>query len=107
MSLDASAADAYAAALSGADYGEAFLEETSWTSARMEDGRVQDVGAGCDRGMSVRLLRRLDGRVESFFGCGPDTGPAAAARLRAGLLAPSRGEIKWASAATRRERSSK
>lgn len=88
MSLDAAPASAYGAALSGADYGEAFLEESSWTSARLEDGRVQDVGAGSDRGLGVRLLRRGGGRVETFFGSGPDVTPGAAARLRAGLLPP-------------------
>ncbi len=101
MSLDADPADAYAAALSGADYGEAYLEQTSWTSARLEDGRVQDVGAGTDRGMSVRLLRRREGRVESFFGSGPDAGAAAAARLRAGLLPPARGAVAWGAPQTR------
>ncbi len=104
MSLDGAGADAYAAALSGTDYGEAFLEETSWTSAVLEDGRVQDVGAGSDRGMGLRLLRRRDGRVETFSGSGPETGPEAAARLRAGLLSGVAGgvPIKWSPAVTRR-----
>ena len=86
MSLDAAPASAYAAALSGADYGEAFLEETSWTSASLEDGRAQDVSAGSDRGLGLRLLRRRGAAVETFFGSGPDAGPEAAARLRADLL---------------------
>ncbi len=86
MSLDSSPASAYAGALSGADYGEAFLEETSWTSASLEDGRAQDVSTGSDRGLGLRLLRRRGGAVETFFGSGPDAGPGAAARLRAELL---------------------
>lgn len=102
MSLDAAPAESYSAALSGADYGEAFLEETAWTSARLEDGRVQDVGAGSDRGLGVRLLRRRDGRVETFFGSGPDAGPEAAARLRAGLLPPGGAPVKWAAPVSRR-----
>ena len=85
MSLDSSPAAAYAAALGGADYGEAFLEETSWTSALLEDGRVQDVTAGSDRGLGLRLLNKRDGRVETLSGSGPDVSPEAAARLRAGL----------------------
>ena len=55
MSLDQAPAIAYGPALAGADYGEAYLEETSWTSARLEDGRVQDVSAGSDRGLGLRL----------------------------------------------------
>ena len=86
MSLDQAPAEAYAAALSGADYGEAFLEETSWTSASLEDGRVQDVSTGSDRGLGLHLLRRRGAAVETFFGSGPDVGPAAAVRLRAELF---------------------
>ncbi|MFI5350176.1 MAG: PmbA/TldA family metallopeptidase, partial [Elusimicrobiota bacterium] len=84
-------AEAYAKALAGADYGEAFIEETSWTSASLEDGRVQDVSAGSDRGLGLRLLRRHGAAVETFFGSGPDVGPEAAARLRADLLPPASG----------------
>jgi TldD protein len=85
MSLDADHASAYGPALSGADHGEIFLEETSWTSARLEDGRVQDVGAGSDRGQGLRLLVRRGDEIETYFASGPELGPAAAARLRAGL----------------------
>jgi len=83
-------AEAYAPAISGADYGEAYLEETSWTSARLEDGRVHDVAAGSDRGLGLRLLRKTGERVETFFGSGPDMLPEAAGRMRAGLLPPGR-----------------
>jgi TldD protein len=93
VSLDGAPAEAYAAALAGADYGEAFLEETSWTSARLEDGRVQDVSTGSDRGLGLHLLRRRGSTVETFFGSGPDAGPAAAARLRADLLPVASGPL--------------
>ncbi len=104
MSLDQAPAEAYAAALAGADYGEVFLEETSWTSASLEDGRVQDVSAGSDRGLGLRLLRRRGERVETFSASGPDVGPEAAARLRADLLpgaspAPSRASARRSRAA--------
>ena len=86
MSLDRARAEEYGRALAGADYGEVFLEETSWTSACVEDGRVQDVSTGSDRGLGLHLLRRRGAAVETFFGSGPDVGPGAAARLRADLL---------------------
>jgi TldD protein len=86
VSLDQAPAEAYADALASADYGEAYLEETSWTSASLEDGRVQDVSAGSDRGLGLHLLRRRGAAVENLFGSGSDAGPAAAARLRSDLL---------------------
>lgn len=101
MSLDAAPASAYEAALTGAQYGEAFLEESSWTAALLEDGRVQDVGAGSDRGLGLRLLRRGGERVETFFGSGPELAPDAAARLRQGLLPAGRGAVKWSAPAAR------
>lgn len=84
-------AAAYAPALSGDGYGEAFFEESSWTSARLEDGRADEAAAGSDRGLGLRLLRRRGERVETYFACGPDGGPEAALRLRAGLLPPEPG----------------
>ncbi|MDE2490460.1 MAG: TldD/PmbA family protein [Elusimicrobia bacterium] len=102
MSLDAFPADAYGAALCGADYGEAFLEEKSWTSARLEDGRVEEAASGSDRGLGLRLLKRGPKGVESFFASGPDLGPEAAARLRLGLLAPSGAPPRFSPAVARR-----
>ena len=90
MSAASAPAEAYAAAISGTDYGEAYLEETAWTSACLEDGRVKDVAAGSDRGLGLRLLRKTGGRVETFFGSGPDMSPEASGRLRAELLPPGR-----------------
>ncbi|UPT74130.1 MAG: hypothetical protein M0D55_20320 [Elusimicrobiota bacterium] len=76
------AADGYGAALSGADYGEAYLEDTRWTSARLEDGQARDVGAGSERGLGLRLLRKSGSNVETLFGSAQDLGAAAARRLR-------------------------
>ncbi len=86
MSLTRHDAAAYAAALSGADGGEVFLEDSSWTTAALEDGRVQDVTTGARHGLGLRLLRRREGRVETYFGHAQDLGPEAALRLRARLL---------------------
>ncbi|MBI3288712.1 MAG: TldD/PmbA family protein, partial [Elusimicrobia bacterium] len=81
-------AGAYGPSLTGADYGEAFLEETAWLSARLEDGEVRDIAAGSERGLGLRLLQRGGGRVETLFGSAQDTTAPAAARLR-GLVFPA------------------
>lgn len=88
-------AAAYGPALSGTDYGEVFLEASSWSTARLEDGAVRDIGASAERGLSLRLLRREGGRVETMFGSAQEPSPAAAARLRARLSpgAPGRGPV--------------
>jgi len=88
-------AGGYGPALSGADYGEVFLEASLWSTARLEDGAVRDIGASAERGLSLRLLRREDGRVETLFGSAQDPSPAAAARLRERLApgAPGRGPV--------------
>ena len=75
----------YGPALAGADYGEVYLEEWSWSTARLEDGAVRDIGASSERGLSLRLLRRDGARVETLFGSAQDASAAAAARLRARL----------------------
>jgi TldD protein len=86
-------ASGYGPALSGADYGEVFLEESAWSTARLEDGAVRDIGSSSERGLSLRLLRRVSGskgsRVETLFGSAQDASPAAAARLRERLLSGS------------------
>jgi len=89
------AADGYGGSLSGTDYGEVFLESSSWSTARLEDGQVRDIGASAERGLSLRLLRREGGRVETLFGSAQDASAAAAARLRERLSpgAPARGPV--------------
>ncbi|MDD5301618.1 MAG: TldD/PmbA family protein [Elusimicrobia bacterium] len=83
----------YGPSLTGADYGEVFLEEWRWSTARLEDGAVRDIGDSAERGLSLRLLRREGPRVETLFGSSQNASPAAAARLRERLLpgAPRRG----------------
>ena len=86
-------AAAYGAALAGESYGEVYLEESLWSTARLEDGAVRDIGASAERGLSLRLLRKQGQRVQTFFGSAQDPSPDAAARLRARLApgAPGRG----------------
>jgi TldD protein len=94
VSLGGAAGD-YGPALSGTDYGEVFLEEWRWSTARLEDGAVRDIGASAERGLSLRLLRRKGLHVETLFGSAQDASAAAAARLRERLLpgAPGRGPV--------------
>ena len=101
MNIAAGSAASYAPTLAGADDAEAYFEEGSWTSASLEDGRIQDVGSGRERGMGLRLLRRHGDRVETFFGSSPDTTPEAAARLRGDLL-PAVGRAPSFSSSTSR-----
>ena len=88
-------ASAYGPALSGTDYGEVYLESSQWTSARLEDGAVRDIGASAERGLSLRLLKRKGLHVETLFGSAQDATAAAAARLRERLSpdAPGRGPV--------------
>lgn len=85
----------YGPALSGTDYGEVFFESSSWSTARLEDGAVRDIGASAERGLSLRLLRREGLRVETLFGSAQDASAAAASRLRQRLSpgAPGRGPV--------------
>jgi TldD protein len=84
--LERWAAAEYAPALAGADAGELFFEESSWTSVGLEDGRIQEVSDGARVGLGVRVLRKVGARVETYFGHAQDLDPAAALRLRARLL---------------------
>ena len=72
----------YGAALSGEGYGEVYLEDSNWSTARLEDGAVRDIGASAERGLSLRLLRKQGARIETFFGSAQDASALAAARLR-------------------------
>ena len=84
-------ASAYGPALSGADYGEVYLEASHWTTARLEDGVIRDLGSSAERGLSLRLLSRKGSRVETLFGSAQDASPEAAARLRERLLGAASG----------------
>ncbi len=79
-------ASAYGAALAGGDYGEVYFESSDWTSARLEDGAVRDLGTGTERGLGLRLLKKTGAHLETFFASAQDFSPEAAARLRARIL---------------------
>ncbi len=41
----------------GGDYAEVFAEDRSSLSVRMDDGRLEEVSSGVDRGASIRLVK--------------------------------------------------
>ena len=72
--------------LRGADYCEAFLEDSQGSSIRFEDSRVEDLTAGAERGIGLRFLRRNGEAVETLQGSSNSLEPATARRLRDGLF---------------------
>ena len=86
MTLARHPAAGYAAALAGADAGEVFLEDSSWTTAALEDGRVSQVTAGTRLGLGLRVLHKNGANVETYFGHSQDISPEAAVRLRQRLM---------------------
>lgn len=95
----------WAPALAGGDYGEAYLEDYSSLSLSWEDGKLQEVSEGADRGAGLRyLLKEPDGRsTRTLYGSTNGLDPKAAAQLAAGLLegrprprppAPGRREVR-------------
>ena len=86
---------AFAPLLSGADYSEAFLEQSEGLSLRFEEGRVEDIGVSAERGLGLRYLKRQGGDIVTIQGSEQDVTAEAAARLRKQLLnsAPSGSSI--------------
>jgi TldD protein len=72
--------------LRGADYCEAFLEDSQGGSIRFEDSRVEDVTSGAERGIGLRFLRRNGEAIETLQGSSNSLDPATARRLRDGLF---------------------
>lgn len=69
----------------GGDYAEIFAEDRSSLSVRMDDGRLEEVSSGVDRGASIRLVKGATtsfGYVDSLDG---DAILALADRLSAGV----------------------
>lgn len=83
----------YGAALAGGDYGEVYFESSDWTSARLEDGAVRDLGTGTERGLGLRILKKRGANLETFFASAQDFSPEAAARLRARVLPGGPGRL--------------
>ena len=86
--LSAVPREVLAGAVLGADYGEAFLEESEATSVRFEDSRVEESATSCERGMGLRFLRRREKTVETLQASANKLDAPQALRLRESLLGP-------------------
>jgi TldD protein len=79
------------AMLSGADFAEVFVEDTSTETITMEDGKIENVNSGRDRGAGVRVVK---GETSSY--CYTDSleenALLEAARTAAGAVSGARGE---------------
>ena len=72
----------FAPFLSGADYGEAFLESARGLSLRLEDSKIRDIGAISQQGMGLRFLRRSpEKNIETLQGSSQSLEPEGAAAL--------------------------
>ena len=80
----------FAPLLGGADYGEAFLEQSEGLSLRFEEGRVEDIGVSAERGLGLRYLKKEDGEVVTYQGSAQEVSAEAASRLRGELLGASK-----------------
>ncbi len=78
--------DVLASAVFGADYGEAFLEESSSSGLRFEDSRVDEAATSSERGMGLRFLRRGAKGLETLQGSANTLDAQEALRLRGSLL---------------------
>ncbi len=80
-----------AAMMTGADFAEVFIEDTSTETITMEDGRIENVNSGRDRGAGVRVIK---GETSSY--CFTDSleekDLLQAARTAAGALSGARGD---------------
>jgi len=84
-------AEDFAPILSGADYGEAFFEESQGISILFETRASRTWAKTAERGLGLRFLRRAEGAVETLMGSSQNIAPAEAARLRAGLFGENNG----------------
>lgn len=77
----------WAPALTGGEHAEAFLEDSVGNSLHYEDGRLQEVASGSDRGVGLRYLRALgDDRFETIHGSLNELEPGSARALADRLL---------------------
>ena len=75
----------YAPLLGGADYSEAFFEQSQGLSLRFEEGKIEDIGVSSEKGVGLRFLKRQDNEVVTYQGSSQDFSPEATSRLREGL----------------------
>ncbi len=76
----------FSGALTGSDYGEAFLEESSGLSIRYEDSKVEDIGSVIDLGMGLRHLKKTGPSIQTFQAVSQKFEAAEALRLKESLV---------------------
>ena len=76
----------FSPALTGSDYGEAFLEESSGLSIRYEDSKVEDIGSVIDLGIGLRHLKKTGTSIQTFQAVSQKFDPEEALRLKESLL---------------------
>lgn len=80
-----------AAMMTGADFAEVFVEDTSTETITMEDGKIENVNSGRDKGAGIRVVK---GETSSY--CFTDSleerDLLEAARTAAGALMGARGD---------------
>ena len=88
MTLRSLPVSRWAPLLSGADYGEVYLERYAGSSIHFEDSAVEEFAAGSDLGLGLRFLKRHSGgkAIETTFGSLNSLELSDAAALRDRLL---------------------
>ncbi len=84
--------DSFSQALSGSDYGEAFLEESSGLSIRYEDSKVEDIGSVLDLGMGLRHLKKTGSSIQTFQAVSQKFEVEEALRLKDSLFGKTKKE---------------
>ncbi|OGR86709.1 MAG: hypothetical protein A3J74_06655 [Elusimicrobia bacterium RIFCSPHIGHO2_02_FULL_57_9] len=84
--MPAASAKDFSSILGGADYGEAYLEQSSSDSIQLEDSRIEDIASSSERGMGLRYLRHRGPAVETLQGSAQALDADTAAKLRLNLF---------------------
>ncbi len=84
--------ESFSQALSGSDYGEAFLEKSSGLSIRYEDSKVEDIGSVSDLGLGLRHLKKSGSSIQTFQAVSQKFEAEEAFRLKESLFGKAKKE---------------